>query len=647
MAPGVSVQAVRQLGKELLASKAHINNAPTLLSLLSKALESPTSSDDECLLQALLSLQAFFCPLLSTGELSPQAFESAQSTLQIKAGKHAQQAEAVYLAWLWDKYNQFVDLLLRLMNCPTVSSSAQVASIDALMQFVQQEKQGDFSDRIYNKLCSTLVLSNHFNRQMIEHLVAKYFKYMDVCCHTCVALRKLIRHHGPKHQGISTSLEDGTVMEEISLQSLMSNVSDILICINVPKITRKDSDNAVFESWSTSKGKDYQMIVDVKTKQADTKDTSKQVKFTQEVKKLKTKISRAWLTFLQLPLTTTVYEKVLGHMHKAIIPNLTNPLLLSDFLTNAYNKGGLISVMALSGLFSLITEYGLEYAEFYNKLYALLEPSIFIAKYRARFFELLDLSLKSPLLPSYLAAAFAKKLGRMALKSPPAGALIVIAIVHNLLRRHPSINCLVHQNYDIEEPLPPDLSETGLDTEILVATDEEKIQKDQRTSEGQGGQDPFDAAERDPAKSNALKSSLWEMDTLRRHYSPVVSRFVASLEADLTVRAKTTELNVKDFSSGSYATIFSEEVKRRMKQVPLAFYKSVPTALFSTASESQSPGLADFPGWSFGRKLKLEDANESTEENGNSTECIHAKKLCNGTAAVDASTPKGKKRKCH
>lgn len=143
----------------------------------------------------------------------------------------------------------------------------------------------------------------------------------------------------------------------------------------------------------------------------------------------------------------------------------------SDFLTNSYNKGGLISVMALSGLFLLITEYGLEYPEFYNKLYALLEPSMFIAKYRARFFEvqhfflvffffhlfkdlllkikfclqLLDLSLKSPLLPSYLAAAFAKKLGRMALKSPPAGALIVIAIVHNLLRRHPSINCLVHQ----------------------------------------------------------------------------------------------------------------------------------------------------------------------------------------------------------
>lgn len=33
-----------------------------------------------------------------------------------------------------------------------------------------------------------------------------------------------------------------------------------------------------------------------------------------------------------------------------------------------------------------------------------------------------------------------------------------------------------------------------------------------------------------------------------------------SLENDLTVRAKTTEVAVKDFSSGSYATIFNDEV---------------------------------------------------------------------------------------
>jgi hypothetical protein len=56
-------------------------------------------------------------------------------------------------------------------------------------------------------------------------------------------------------------------------------------------------------------------------------------------------------------------------------------------LTNSYNQGGLISVMALNGLYILITAHGLEYPDFYNKLYALLEPSIFVAKHRARFFE--------------------------------------------------------------------------------------------------------------------------------------------------------------------------------------------------------------------------------------------------------------------
>eukprot|EP00250_Pteridium_aquilinum_P005255 c15379_g1_i1 orf=41-1993(+) len=650
MACGMSVQAVKRLGEELLTSKAHINNAPSLLSLLSKALESPTSSSEDCLLQALLSLQAFFSPLLSSGELSPQAFENAQHTLQNKTGEHAHQAQAVYHAWLWDKYSEFLDVLLKFMVSPATSSSVQVASVDALMEFVRQEKQGEFSNRLYSKLCSTLVLCKDFNSQMIEHLVSRYFNYIDVCCHTCINLRKLIvTYHGPKHQGLEMITTDGSLVGT-SFQSLMCNACDFLTRVNVPKTTGKE--NAAVECWSKSRdGKVHKKAVDDKTQQTDTKKTTEKVKQLQDVKKLKSKVSRVWLTFLRLPLTAVVYEKVLGQMHKTIIPNLTNPLLLSDFLTNSYNQGGLISVMALSGLFLLITEYGLEYPEFYNKLYALLEPSIFIAKYRARFFELLDLSLKSPLLPSYLAASFAKKLGQMALKSPPAGALIVIAIVHNLLRRHPSINCLVHQDYGNAEPPLPNLDENEPNQEeaSAAANGEEVLGVQQ--ARGRQGADPFIVSESDPAKSNALKSSLWEMDTLRRHYCPAVSRFVASLEVDLTVRAKTTELAIKDFSSGSYSTIFSEEVKRRMKQVPLAFYKSTPTVLFPKASESQAPGLVDFSGWNFGFKQSYTDAKPNGSDNENTSECktTQNKTSCKenaGDLSIDGTLPR-KKRKSH
>ena len=48
--------------------------------------------------------------------------------------------------------------------------------------------------------------------------------------------------------------------------------------------------------------------------------------------------------------------------------------------------------MALSSLFVLMTQHGLEYPNFYEKLYALLVPSIFMAKHRAKFFQVIDMS---------------------------------------------------------------------------------------------------------------------------------------------------------------------------------------------------------------------------------------------------------------
>lgn len=67
------------------------------------------------------------------------------------------------------------------------------------------------------------------------------------------------------------------------------------------------------------------------------------------------------------------------------------------------------------------------------------------AKHRARFFQLVDVFLASGLVPAYTAAAFAKRFARLALAAPPAGAAIAVAFVHNLLRRHPACNILLHR----------------------------------------------------------------------------------------------------------------------------------------------------------------------------------------------------------
>ncbi len=56
-------------------------------------------------------------------------------------------------------------------------------------------------------------------------------------------------------------------------------------------------------------------------------------------------------------------------MHVTVVPHLTNPLLLSDFLTRAINLGSMLGMLALNGLFLLMTQHGLEYVQFYVRLY--------------------------------------------------------------------------------------------------------------------------------------------------------------------------------------------------------------------------------------------------------------------------------------
>ncbi len=117
--------------------------------------------------------------------------------------------------------------------------------------------------------------------------------------------------------------------------------------------------------------------------------------------------------------------------------------------------------------------------------------------------------------------------------------MLAIGFVHNLLRRHPGCCVLVHRE------------RAGTATSV---------------------DDPFLADEPDPSRCRALESSLWELESLRQHYSPAVSRFVSVLERDLANRKKTTEMDMAALAGASYASLIAEEVERRLKAVPLAFY---------------------------------------------------------------------------
>ncbi|KAK9051877.1 hypothetical protein SSX86_028505 [Deinandra increscens subsp. villosa] len=571
---------VRELGQQLLSSRAHINNLPLLLNFLNPA----SSSPPEFILESILSLQSFFTPLL------PQ--------LPSSSAKPSEDPESIYLTWVRSKFDEFVQFLIQLSVSPTLAEEAlREVVVDTLMECVKDGNAGKFHSSIYHKFIHTMVYSIEEADTLLNLLVSKYFKYFDVCYFTYISLEKLIRTLDVNQ--CSDVRSESADSENESLARASGEVLIRIIHNVISKIPPFEQlgDKTEFEMWNASGENSFSSVIvqrftcvlnflylccilgvfnkDSKTETKKIKGTEgnlgKVKKSSNDVpssaiisKKMKLKFSKTWMAFLTLPLPIDVYKEVLATLHQAVIPYLSNPILLCDFLTRSYDIGGVISVMALSGLFILMTEHGLEYPNLYVKLYALLKPSIFIAKHRAKFFELLDSCLKSSLLPAYLAASFAKKLSRLALTVPPSGGLVITALIHNLLRRHPSINCLVHQ--------------------------EEKDQTTKDVTSIKPGIDHFNNEETDLLKTNAMRSSLWEVDTLRHHYCPPVSRFVLSLENDLTVRSKTTEVAIKDFSSGSYATIFRDEMRRRVKQVPLAFYKAIPTSLFSES---------DFVGWTF------------------------------------------------
>ena len=79
--------------------------------------------------------------------------------------------------------------------------------------------------------------------------------------------------------------------------------------------------------------------------------------------------------------------------------------LLTAFLTDSYRVGRHVSVLALTSLWILMQVHGLEYAHFYESLYAVVRRATFHARHRARVLRLLMRCLGSPYVPANVVAA--------------------------------------------------------------------------------------------------------------------------------------------------------------------------------------------------------------------------------------------------
>ncbi len=228
---------------------------------------------------------------------------------------------------------------------------------------------------------------------------------------------------------------------------------------------------------------------------------------------------------MNIGLTHKQKKKALEVMSTAIAPWFPQPELLMDFLTDCYNTGDTISLLALSGVFYLIQERNLDYPLFYTKLYSLLDSKVLHSKYRSRFFRLLDTFLSSSHLPAVLVASFIKRLARLALNAPPAAIVVIIPWFYNVFKKHPMTTFMMHR---------------------IPRTQEEK---DRLKNEGLA--DPFLSEEADPMETHAIDSCLWEIVQLQSHYHPNVATIAKIISEQFTKQM----YNMEDFLDHSYGSV--------------------------------------------------------------------------------------------
>lgn len=305
----------------------------------------------------------------------------------------------------------------------------------------------------------------------------------------------------------------------------------------------------------------------------------------------------------QNKLPELLLKNILLNLNKIIFDNLENPLIMSDYLINIYEKSSCqefdLKVLSLSGLFVLITKYKLDYSNFYQILYKTvsmkdysknLVKTVFDSKYRNRIFKIVELSLKSPTVPIIVILSFIKKLARISLMTTSNNISIILGIIQNLIKHHPRSLILLHRvksNRYLQSSNKENANEVDIDKikkikenskfswEIFEKNEKENIksvQEDFKPLEDVfrnennftlnknlnsdnmtfAKYEQFDDDQIDPYKTKAHLSCLWEFSTLKNHYSFKIRSLIGKFERNF--------LKIKEFDMDSVSNLKEEDM---------------------------------------------------------------------------------------
>lgn len=478
----------------ILESKKNYNNITTLIEI-AKAVDEDDDEAEEKGLLATVALCRVFVRLLAAGALLRK--------------KGMPEKDIVVVHWLRDRFAEYREVVLALFT----SDDQAMTALTLSMRLLKTEGQYPLSDKDeYNFPKASLkdiVLA--LSQPVVDSVVRKEFieqfvdEFDDVRLYTFKAVHDIITEQA----GDAMSLPFETLFE------MLSSIE------GVPESPEELED---FYIDPPKKKKGHELF---------------------SISKHKKQAQEAWLALMRMNMGKDQRKRLLDIMSRVIAPWFTQPELLMDFLTDCYDTGGSMSLLALSGVFYLIQERNLDYPAFYAKLYSLLDADILHSKYRSRFFRLLDTFLSSSHLPAALVASFIKRLARLSLNAPPSAIVTIIPWMYNLFKKHPTCTFMMHR-----------VPRSAEERENLA---------------NEGLEDPYLPNEEDPMETQAIDSCIWEVVQLQSHYHPNVATITKIISEQFTKQI----YNMEDFLDHSYGSLLEAEMVKNVKKAPVVEF-SIP-----------------------------------------------------------------------
>lgn len=497
---------ILSLEAAIIESKKNYNNITALIDLARPAETHGDENEDEALL-ATVALCRVFIRLLAAGALTRK--------------KGTPEKDVIVVHWLRDRLAETREVILSLF----IRDEQAMTALTLSMRLLKTEGQYPLSDKEENNFpkASLKDIVAALSQPGVDQVVRKEFvdnfvdEFDDVRLYTFKAVHDIISEQA----------------DESTRTSTFETLFDLLSSIEgVPE--------------SADELEDFYIDPPKKKKGHELFSVSKHKKQAQE----------AWLALMRMDMSKDQRKRLLDVMSSVIAPWFTQPELLMDFLTDCYDTGGSMSLLALSGVFYLIQERNLDYPAFYAKLYSLLDAEILHSKYRSRFFRLLDTFLSSSHLPAALVASFMKRLARLSLNAPPSAIVTIVPWMYNLFKRHPTCTFLMHR---------------------VPRTDEER-----EKIANEGLEDPFLPHEEDPMETNAIDSCIWEIVQLQSHYHPNVATITKIVSEQFTKQI----YNMEDFLDHSYGSLLEAEMVKNVKKAPVVEFSIPKRVLLPQDSES-------------------------------------------------------------